>query len=346
MRCWRIGANYFFSLRTGFLPVWLLICLLAVPEAGWTFQDRPFFTRHLSPISNLFGLPGAEGGRLTAAEALDARLVLNVANSFVHGSTERDAQYLAGETTRYELVLRYGLPWGGEGGIDLPLVHHHDGYFDDFIDEFHDFFKISSNGRNGRQDGGIQYIFTRDGKTRFSVDGETAGMGDVALFYALPLVDADSDQRALALRMGIKLPTGDSDRLLGSGSTDFSLRLTGTDRQALENLRLTLFGGVGVLLMTDGDILPELQRNIVGAGFLGTSWNPLSWLSCKLQIDIHSPLFSGSEIRELSSWSQQIVAGFTFALPQDVFCDFAITENFIEETSPDVVLHLALRRTF
>ncbi len=327
----------FFCIVTGFS--------LLFPASAAAFPDAPFFTRHLSPVSQLFGIPPAEGGRLSGKGDLDVRLLANAANSYSGGSGAGESLSFVGESSRYELALRYGLARGVELGIDLPWITHQPGYLNDLIGDFHDLFGLSSEMRKTVEDDEIHYVYRRGGVTRFSVTEETDGPGDISMYLAVSLLRNTID-RALALRAGVKLPTGDPNRLTGSGGTEYSLRLTGTDAASLARWRITWVGGAGIVIPVGGDILPEMQRDVIGTGFLGAAWRPLSWLALKAQIDFHSPLYDDSGIRELASWSQQVAAGFTFSLPSRVYWDLAVTENVFEETSPDVVLHSVLRRTF
>ena len=60
---------------------------------------------------------------------------------------------------------------------------------------------------------------------------------------------------ALTLGARLELPTGDADKLLGSGSVDFALWLAGSSRAALESGTVAVHLAVGGLAMSRGDVL-------------------------------------------------------------------------------------------
>jgi hypothetical protein len=158
--------------------------------------------------------------------------------------------------------------------------------------------------------------------------------------------DAAPYPRAVALRAGIKLPTGDSGSLFGSGSTDLSLWLTGSDDFKLPIGSGTLFAAGGVMVMTKGNILPEQQRNWVGFGTVGLGWKPLSRLAIKIQMDGHTPLYEDSSVKHLSANAAQLLVGGTFGLTERTSLDMAVSEDIIVDTAPDVAFHFNLRTIF
>jgi hypothetical protein len=151
------------------------------------------------------------------------------------------------------------------------------------------------------------------------------------------------DPQALALRASLKLPTGDEDHLLGSGSTDLALWLSGS--QTFRGESLALFGAAGALLMSDGDVLADQQRHAAAFGTLGGGWRPLPRLALKAQVDGHTSCYNDSVLRELSD-SLQLAFGGTLGLTETLTLDIAISEDVAVNTAPDIVFHLALRQTF
>ena len=150
-----------------------------------------------------------------------------------------------------------------------------------------------------------------------------------------------------ALRASLKLPTGNSHRLLGSGSTDFALWLDASEDCKLPALgHLTGFGAVGGMVMSEGDVLKRQQRTLAGFASLGLGWSPISWFALKVQANGHTPLYQDSNLREVNKSSIQLVSGGTFAFTKNTSLDLGISEDVIVETSPDVVFTLTLRTLF
>jgi hypothetical protein len=175
----------------------------------------------------------------------------------------------------------------------------------------------------------------------------SSGIGDIRLTGAWQLYRGSAGASpAVALHGAVKLPTGNSNRLYGSGSTDFSLWLTASDDFGLPLGHLTLYGAAGGMAMTDGDVLRDQQRNLVGFGSLGIGWSPLDWLTLKVQTDGHTSFYTGSNLEQVNSGSLQITGGGTIGFTKDTLLDIGVSEDLVVNTAPDVVFHLALRSRF
>ena len=324
-----------------------MLFILGGSTQAIALEIYPFYTRNMSPVTQIFGLPPAEGGTLAPPGQVEGRLVLDIANNFNQGASSTEVLNFDGETYRTTLVLRYGLNKTLEIGLDVPYVAHTGGIFDSFIEGFHNVFHFSNRVRNRVENNQLDYLYTRDGVHRIDMENSTSGLGDLMLSLGVRLFHGSAPQgRSAALRMGLKLPTGDSDRLLGSGSTDFFLALAGTDPATLSACDMTLFGEIGGVWINDSEVLEDIGRPLVGFSTLGFGWSPLSWMALKAQFDIHSPLFRDTGINTLGAWATQVDAGFTFALAKRTFFDLGISEPIFVETAPDVDFHLALRRRF
>lgn len=320
-----------------------LLTASAVPARG--IDIVPFYTRNQSPLVQVFGLPAAEEGGLTPKGDTDARLVLDIANVFTGDANEREVVRLDGEVYRLTLALRYGLADRLELGLDLPYVWHQGGSFDGFIDGFHRTFDMPDGGRESWKTDYLRYVAVREGETELYLEEDASGLGDVLLSAGWSLSGGET-ARPVALRAALKLPTGEADKLTGSESTDFSVRLTGTDAATLAPWNLTWYWGAGALWMSQGDVLADRQRDVVGFGTLGIGWAPLSWGALKLQFDGHTPFYRDSDLTQLDSSSVQVILGLSAELPGKVLFDFGVTEDLVVNTSPDAVFHFALRRRF
>jgi hypothetical protein len=148
----------------------------------------------------------------------------------------------------------------------------------------------------------------------------------------------------VALRASLKFPTGSP--FLGSGSTDLALWLAARRYFRAGSGQIAVFGGAGVLGMTEGNLLPDQQRSFVWFGNVGAGWSPLSWLALKLQIDGHTPFYQNTDLRPLSRNAALLTFGGTVAFSRRTTFDIGLSEDIEYATSPDVVLHFALRHLF
>jgi hypothetical protein len=252
-----------------------------------------------------------------------------------------------GETYRITAAFRIGIAPDLELGVDLPYLNHEYGRFDGLINNFHEKFGIGGNSRSQVADNRLTYTYIRKGSTRFQISEPVSGPGDVMLHGAYQFYHRSQPaSRAVALRVSLKLPTGQAEKLTGSGGFDLSMGIAGSDALWLAAYRVTFYGMIGGLYLGDGDVLPELQRHLAPFGHLGIGWQPVNWLAIRLQIDARGAFFKHVGFRPLDSWAAQLVGGFSFNLPAATFLDLALLENIFVETAPDVALHIALRKEF
>ncbi|MFA5514665.1 MAG: DUF3187 family protein [Desulfuromonadales bacterium] len=317
--------------------------VLLLPPTAAAIELTPFATRNQNPLVQIYGLPPAEPATLLDRGRLSTHLTLDIANNFASSATDDEAVALDGETYRSNIALRYGVNERFEIGLDIPFVSHAGGFLDGFIEGWHDTFGLPEGGRKQSSRDQLAYRYARDGQPLVELSDSSAGFGDLRLSAAWQMVrTAGEDPSAAALRLSLKLPTGDSDKLLGSGSTDLALSLAGQRALPTEE-RLAVFASLGALLTTDGEVLEEQRRNLAGFGSLGFGWAACDWLSLKIQLDGHTALYKDSSLTEINAHSLQLVLGGALQLAEGITLDLAVGEDIVVDSAPDVVFHLGLR---
>lgn len=324
-----------------------LVLLLCTPPAGYPSDILPFRTSNRSPLVQIYGLPPVGDSRVLAAGAKELALVFDLASHYVDDSARSERIVLDGETYRLCLTGRVGIARRFEAGLELPWVLQNGGFLDGFIENYHDTFGFSQGGRDQAPRGRLLFQYQRGGTNRVYVDRSNSGIGDVRFNGGVQLLGGDRDNSgALALRASLKLPTGDSGELHGSGSTDLALWLSAGKGWKTASGLWELFGGGGILGMTEGDVLPDQQKNTVAFGSLGAGWQPLAWLTLKVQLDGHTAFYRDSDLVELGSGSVQAVMGGTLHVSEGTALDIGVAEDLAVRTAPDVVFHFALRHRF
>jgi hypothetical protein len=318
--------------------------VLLLPGVALGQPSAPFQISNRSPLVQIFGLPAAEGTRLAPAGDTEARLLLDVASHFETASEKGETLVLDGESHRYTLALRRGLGRRLEVGLDLPWLAHRGGSLDGFVEGFHQTFGLDADWRSRAPRDRLLFRYVRHGREELRLDHSVSGLGDLRLTGAWRLREEDAPG-ALTLRGSLKLPTGDSDRLLGSGSTDLALALAAAKEWPVAG-RLGLHGSAGLLLLSRGEVLAERQRRAVAFGSLALGWLPGKRLTYRLQLDAHSPFYRGSALGELTDPALQGTVGAAVRLAERVSLELAVIEELIWNTSPDVTFHLALNSRF
>ncbi len=330
------------------LPLLLPLVLLAFrPGPALAVELTPFATRNQSPLVQIYGLPTAEPAEVLDKGRVAVGLLLDVANNFTSSAGIGESVLLDGETYGTTLTLRYGLSDRFELGVDVPYFSRNGGFLDGFIDGFHDSFGFPDGDRNKVPRDQLNFTYQRSGQTLISQSGSDSGLGDLRLSAAMLLLrETGARPGSAVLRLSLKLPTGDSDKLFGSGSTDIALAIAGQREFPADWGRFSAYASLGGLLISDSEVLEKQHRNLAGFGSLGLGWAPLDWLALKIQADAHTAFYKNSELDEISSHSVQLVTGGTLQLAERTSLDLAVSEDVMVNTSPDVVFHLALRQVF
>ncbi len=333
--------------RTTILYLAPLVLLLCSPPAGHSFDILPFHTRNQSPVVQIFGLPVIGDSRILPAGGKELALVLDVANNYVDDTSRNEHIVLDGETYRLDLTGRFGVGSRFEVGFEIPYIFQNGGVLDSFIQSYHATFGLPQGGRDQAPTGRLLFNYRRNGTTLFHVDQCNSGIGDLLFTTGYQLYrDNAENPGAVALRANLKLPTGDSNELRGSGSTDLALWLTGSQGWKTTTGLWEIFGGGGALGMSRGNVLPDQQQNAVAFGSLGAGWHPLTWLTLKVQFDGHTAFYGDSDLVELNSGSVQIVMGGTLHFSDRTALDIGVSEDLVVKTAPDVVFHFSLRHQF
>lgn len=324
-----------------------LICLTG-PVFAADMEITPFRTSNQSPLVQIFGFPAESDATITPVGHVTFNLTQDVASNYTFADTAREHILLDGESYRWTLAARYGITPDFEAGVDIPYVLYGGGFLDSFVIEWHKFFGLPQGGRDTAPKNRQRFAYVKDDVLKLRMDRAGSGLGDISLNGGMKLIDVRDEKShdSLALRASLKLPTGDSDSLRGSGSTDFALSLCGSMNNFTEWGSLGVFGSLGGMAMTDGDVLRDQQNNLAGFGTLGLGWGPTEWISFKFQLNWNTPLYRGSSLDELSKPAMMLVSGGALKLPGDYRLDIGVSEDIAVATAPDVAFHLGLSKQF
>lgn len=309
-----------------FLCCPLLVCAEEpVPDA--------YPLRNHNPFLQIYGLPAFQTHHLIAPGKTDFGISYDVANDADEADRLDERLIIDAESQVVNISLRRRFGERFEFGIDVPWVRHSEGYLDSLIYNFHDAVGLPNSNRDGPDDQ-FRLLFEQQGEVLFDTDVPTSGIGDVQISAAMSLGKA-------TLRAGIKAPTGDPDKLTGSGAADLSLGIYGGSSTMLFDRELTWSGFIGVLALGDGDIMPELQRSAVPYGGAALRWQATPRFALATQLYVQGPYFE-AELDELGGNTFQLAFGADFRLKRSLL-RFAIVEDIAAAAAPDFALHLSFR---
>ena len=301
-------------------------------------EPSPFFTRNLNPFIQIFGLPNAQSASIAKKGEIGWRSQLNYLNNSNSETDSNDGVLIDGETSRLEFNLRLGVVDGVELGIDIPWIFHEPGMLDRLIDNWHDITGLPNGERDKQGINDLDYILIRNGQTLYSINSSKNGIGDVVLSAGWQPAhwknQSDSD---FTLRVAVKLPTGDEDDLLGSGATDISVTAHYDKKPAGSNWSFFLQGGASWL--DDGEHVGDFQESFVTSFSVGAHYALRSSIELGAQIDGHTAVYD-TGLDDLGRGSLQLVVGGSWIVNKRSRFRFAVGEDLLVDTAPDVVVHI------
>ncbi len=308
-------------------------CLVS-PQA----LSEPLQVKNLSPIAGLLGLPSQRGRASSEAGVWQIDTHASWASHFVLDDSRREALLLDGETRRLALDLRYAPAPGWELQLELPWLQHTGGSLDSLIDGWHDLWGMPDGGRSGAPADRLAYRYAGPEGT-FNLADSASGPGDISLSLSRRLWSGREGQLDAAL--GVKLPTGEEQDFLGSGSEDGFVALRGFwapgegDWRWSAQLGYLRAGEIAV--MESGG---ERDLWFAGASLEWQAWQTVSLL---LQVDSHAAPLKNSELTALGDTAVLLSAGARWRINPHWALELSVVEDVQVESGPDVVFQAGLR---
>jgi len=311
-------------------------------------EITPFSSFNQSPLVQIYGLPHDTGADIVSSGIFKMNLNQDLSSNYTASNRAGEQIILDGETYRTTIAARYGIAPRWEAGIELPYLVQGGGFLDSFVIGWHNTFGLPQGGRDIAPKNRLNYSYSKVGVQKLRMNHSASGIGDISLTGGFRLYDdykTDHHDR-VALKAALKLPTGNSSYLFGSGSTDFMFQLCASSNNFTEFGSLGVYGSLGALVMSGGDILQDQHNPLVGVGTFGIGWGPTSWISFKLQLNSTTPFYRGSSLNEISKSSLLLTSGGSIKLPEGYLLDIGVGEDVAVATASDVSFHLGLSKSF
>ncbi|MBI5587884.1 MAG: DUF3187 family protein [Deltaproteobacteria bacterium] len=142
------------------------------------------------------------------------------------------------ETAELDLRLKKNFHDSLELGVDIPFISFNSGFMDGLLDSYHSAFGFGDYGRSNRPANDFLYTVKKDGRTVIQGEGGRVGPGDIAVSLKKTLFARDSDT-LISVKASLELPTGESKRGYGNGSTGAAIALL-ADKDIGDGVRVYL----------------------------------------------------------------------------------------------------------
>jgi hypothetical protein len=293
------------------------------------------------PLTGYFGVPDSTEGAILAPRG-ESRWDISVMTSSHSISDGRlgESIVLDGETTQLNMVWRRGVAERLEIGVEVPWLWHESGGLDSLVQTWHDVFGFPDGFRSTRQNDTLEFVYEDPDGTQIDFRQNANGLGDVRLLAGWRL-SAGNDY-AIALRAGIKLPTGDSEDLLGSGGADVSLGIAGDHDRVFGVEGLSAFYRAHAILLGEPDLLADRHRDFASLASFGFGY----WLGDQVELRVQGAIRTAmydSTIEVLGEPSGTVTFGGNFRLGKDYVLTLSVSEDVKVLSAPDVSFRLALR---
>jgi hypothetical protein len=309
----------------------LLGACFVAPGATWATEPLP--DPDNGALSGTFHFPDSTEGTRLVPKSRHAVSMFAITSSHSTNEEQRfETLTLDGETTRLEFRYRHGLGERLEIGLRLPYVWHESGSLDSFVENWHSALGLPLGSRVRREDDQLEFSYQDTTGTRFDYQRNSNGIGDLRLIAGWRLTDGPNYYSAL--RFGLKLPTGDSENLHGSGSTDFSIGIAGDWRQLFGFDRLSGFYRAHVNLVGEPDVLPDLYNDVIGQFATGAGFQLTNAIELRLQAMARSATHD-SNIEILGQDAAWLTFGGNIRLSDNYELSLAITEDLNVRSAPD-----------
>ena len=331
-------AGYFVH-RAFYLPViFLFCCLFVYSDNARSETSTPFLTHDQNPLVMIYGLPLPTAAKIIQHNKTRISTSLNISNTINAELNNNELLFIDAETYQLNLLFEYGLSKNWMLRAQLPLVSHNGGFLDSWIDNYHDLLNLPEHIRPLHPVDQLQINYQLNGTPLINLQQRTSGVGDLSIQLGYQV--KSESKLHISYWSSLKLPTGDAQKLTGSGSTDLALWLSADT--GLSNDKW-LYGNLGAMFMSDGDVMPLIQKNTVLFASAGLQIHPWEKVLLKFQFDNHSEFYD-SKTKFLGPVVQLTLGGTV--LFDSSSLDIAISEDIQTQASPDITFNLSWKTHF
>ena len=341
--CWGgtscYAARSLFSMlaRRFFLAVILLAVGTGIAASQSTHSQPTHDDSWRAPLANRNQFPptflfiSLEPERATVLSKGEGRLFVNFDYSnilLVQDTTTEDLE-IDLESFRMNFQFKYGLGRDLEVAADLPIYWIHRGFLDPFISSYHNTFNLPNKVRDREPDNILRYRWQIDDLVVTEQKDAFLALGDLTLQVKRAVRWKAFKEIEVALRAGIKLPTGSKERFVSSGGTDFAF---GGDVSRV-------WKAVGAYFNINYNITSDLDE-VRSKNFLylmgGVDWRFKPTLAAVLQYEQFQPSLD-SEIKVLSQTGRQFALGLRWRRSDRLVLEWRFAED-LSSTSPDFTI--------
>ncbi len=318
----------------------VLIGLLAEPVYAQAFEASGFGMRNHSPFSALIGIPN----HWPDGTDHSAELSWNTSNHSMLEGAGDESLMLDGETQTLTIRMQKRFSSRVQLGIEIPWLQHSGGYLDGVIDSWHDLLGLPEGIRPQTPDNDLMYVYEKNGVQVFQLNERKSGLGDIQIAMGLDLgalgksgSSSYLNRIPWKLAVNLKVPTGDVEKLTGSGNVDVA---AGVGVRSPGGSRLAWWLDMGLVWPGDVDIAGLDSSGQIYYYNSAVAWRLLANLDLLLQLAGHTALYQAN-ITMLGEPSLQLGIGAMWHVSDKYAMRFGFFEDLRAESAPDFGIEMA-----
>ena len=299
----------------------------------------PLPTRNQHPLALTILHPRPRSAHTQPAGTLGVELEATAMSIFEVGFDADERTAFDGEIWRSALRTRYGLNESLDLTVELGFAYTTSGGLDALADEFHDTLNLPGGGRRLVDRNQWEMQLESEGETIFEVEEDRIGINDIPILLTQRLREEDEDGPAVALRLGVEIPTGSEDRGFGNGEWDYGAGIL------LEKSvgKWTFTGGADWIFVGQPDGFDDADITLRDSLLVSQGIEYRIHERCSLlsQLVFQSPLTRDLSIEEIDREMVDLGIGLAIDVGSARFTT-SFHEDIVAATGPDFVFRFAL----
>ncbi len=293
---------------------------------------QPFETRDQNVFNLIHGQALPTSARLNKKTQGLWSTSLIITNTLNIESKHNESIYLDYESYRFNFSYQYGFFDNWNLKLDIPVMYQAGGVFDSGIDKWHVLLGVPRANRPFVENNQYKINYQNQNTLFIDLNESSTALGDIQIAIARSLIN--NKQRSLSLWGSLKLPTGDKNKLSGSGATDFSAWFALNQRLS-QNWLINVNTGVVFLGRNTFQNIPLSDHALYGHIMLG--WKISNNINLKVQLQGHTSYYDQSQLKILGD-SYFLALGGSIKMNLCNQLDLAMSQDINVGASPDVSL--------
>jgi hypothetical protein len=290
----------------------------------------PVPTLNNNPLYLMFYTMAPEPATVLQKGARTFSYRLEIANDFTIDNDHVNLIYLDFESERQTFEYRMNPSGRYELSVAVPVYYQSHGFLDSFIQGWHSFFGLPNGERQDYLNNDFHYVVRGNGYEVINTAPDNFRLGDVSAQVKIPLAHETRTSPAVAVRLGVKAPTGSPKIGYGSGHPDAGVGLAlqrGLGRWVgYANLNYVFVGG--------SSFRGELPTNNSLSLMLGTEYQANHNTSVLGQLYFEQNPLTTTD-RYIDRDSIMMSLGWAHHLRKDLLWYGGFSEDIRVDTAPD-----------